>query len=41
MKRYFDIPKSRLTLQLEVTKKGMEHTVGELEKMLSLEGLRK
>jgi hypothetical protein len=40
MKRYFDIPQSRLTLQLDVTSEGMKHTVGELEEMLKLNGLR-
>lgn len=40
MKRYFDIPKSRLTLQLDVNVEGMKYTVDELERKLNLEGLR-
>jgi lysine 2,3-aminomutase len=36
MKRYFDIPQSRLTLQLDVTAEGMKYTVEELEKVISL-----
>lgn len=40
MKRYFDIPQSRLTLQLDVTTEGMKYTVDELEEKLKLQGLR-
>lgn len=40
MKRYFDIPKSRLTLQLDVNAEGMKYTIVELEEELKLEGLR-
>jgi hypothetical protein len=40
MKRYFDIPQSRLTLQLDVTAEGMKYTVSELEENLKLEDLR-
>lgn len=40
MKRYFDIPASRLTLQLDVTMEGMKYTVDELEEKLNLTGLR-
>ena len=40
MKRYFDIPQSRLTLQLDVTAEGMKYTVDELEEKLNLKGLR-
>lgn len=40
MKRYFDIPQSRLTLQLEVTEAGMKYTVDELEEKLNFKGLR-
>jgi hypothetical protein len=40
MKRYFDIPESRLTLQLDVTAEGMKYTVAELESKLNLKSLR-
>ncbi len=40
MKRYFDIPQSRSTLQLDVTAEGMKYTVDEIEEKLKLRGLR-
>lgn len=40
MKRYFDIPQSRLTLELDLTREGMKLTVDELEEKLKLKGLR-
>jgi len=40
VKRYFDIPQSRSTLQLDVTAEGMKYTVDEIEEKLKLRGLR-
>ncbi len=40
MKRYFDIPLERLTLQIDVNEKGMKYTVVEIEKVLKITGLR-
>lgn len=40
MKRYFDITGERLTLELEVTKEGMKHTVEDLRKMLKIPNLK-
>jgi len=40
VKRYFDIPKDRLTLQLNLTPEGMIYTVEKIEKSLKITGLR-
>jgi hypothetical protein len=40
MKRYFDIPQSRLTLQLDVTVEGMKYSVEQIEKEMKVTGLR-
>lgn len=40
MKRYFDIPEDKLTLQLEVTAEGMEYTVDQIEKAIGVSGLK-
>ena len=41
MKRYFDIPESRLTLQLDVDEIGMKYSVNELEEKLNLKGVKR
>lgn len=40
MKRYFDIPVERLTLQIDVNEIGMKYTVDKIEKALKITGLR-
>lgn len=40
MKRYFDIPDEKLTLQIDVNKTGMEYSVEQIEKSLDIKGLR-
>jgi len=40
MNRYFDIPRDRMTLQIEVTSEGMRYTVDQMEKLLKITGLR-
>lgn len=40
MKRYFDIPDERLTLQIDVNEIGMKYTVDKIEKALKITGLR-
>ncbi|AIY79200.1 hypothetical protein U728_760 [Clostridium botulinum 202F] len=40
MKRYFDIPNQKLTLQIDVDKAGMKYSVEQIEKALNLQGLK-
>lgn len=40
MKRYFDIPEERLTLQIDVNAIGMKYTVEQIEKAMGVTGLR-
>lgn len=40
MKRYFDIPGERLTLQIDVNAVGMKYTVEQIEKATGVTGLR-
>ena len=40
MKRYFDIPTERLTLQISVNEIGMRYTVDQIEKSLKITGLK-
>ena len=40
MKRYFDIPSERLTLQINVNAVGMKYTVEQIEKATGFTGLR-
>lgn len=39
-KRYFDIPESRLVVELDMTAKGMQMTLEEIEKETKIQGLR-
>lgn len=40
MKRYFDIPSEKLTLQIDVNAVGMKYTVEQIEKATGVTGLR-
>lgn len=40
MKRYFNIPSEKLTLQIDVNALGMKYTVEQIEKAIGVTGLR-
>ena len=40
MKRYFDIPKDKLTLEIGVNSNSKTYTVEEMEEVLGFDGLR-